>query len=528
MSTQVKSYVNIISSDQPRMILEAGFPVKLCHLSLLPSLILDSVLVQPCFRTAHCAFSRVAMLETSAAAGSVTSTTSTTTGTMTTTATAAAVTVKLRDSCHACASSKLRCSKEKPTCSRCAKRGKQCEYYATRRAGRKQASKLSANKSDVVPALPTPSSTLINLTSAKSATPTPHPHPETDAIQVFIDQYHHNYADSIPSPVVYAETPAMAEATPAPSDMNFDHCFNSPMDICMGGGPEGGSRPEDCLGSWAMNCSLDPTCLWIHLPEKPSSLLGDADSLQVSPNLEHQPSLSAQPSTVSWQQPQQQLQQQQPKLESDGSSCGCLIQTLSLLSQLFQTPTSSSCSSPPVSGQAAASNSGQASSRPISGSFADSEHAIESINEMLQCPCAQDGYLLALMSLIVFKALAWYENAARQSPETADFIGSNPLDSDGGPVHSSDHCRLAAQSVLGKLHRVQGLINIMSQRLKGSEPRTADVSSGSLLSRDRRETMGGTDTTLPFSAALLDQLEVDLRKRVRAVSSYVVDILRHS
>jgi len=45
--------------------------------------------------------------------------------------------VKLRDSCHLCASSKVKCHKEKPTCSRCAKRGLKCEYFVTKRAGRK-------------------------------------------------------------------------------------------------------------------------------------------------------------------------------------------------------------------------------------------------------------------------------------------------------------------------------------------------------------------------------------------------------
>lgn len=41
--------------------------------------------------------------------------------------------MKLRDSCHACASSKVKCHKEKPTCSRCRKRGITCEYFAHRR-----------------------------------------------------------------------------------------------------------------------------------------------------------------------------------------------------------------------------------------------------------------------------------------------------------------------------------------------------------------------------------------------------------
>ncbi|KAL2179566.1 uncharacterized protein P884DRAFT_195178, partial [Thermothelomyces heterothallicus CBS 202.75] len=40
---------------------------------------------------------------------------------------------KLRDSCTDCASSKVRCGKEKPTCSRCARRGVACVYLVSRR-----------------------------------------------------------------------------------------------------------------------------------------------------------------------------------------------------------------------------------------------------------------------------------------------------------------------------------------------------------------------------------------------------------
>ncbi|EAU31626.1 predicted protein [Aspergillus terreus NIH2624] len=53
---------------------------------------------------------------------------------------------KLRGSCHACAASKVRCSKEKPTCSRCSKRGTTCEYLITKRPGRKQLNNRSTAK----------------------------------------------------------------------------------------------------------------------------------------------------------------------------------------------------------------------------------------------------------------------------------------------------------------------------------------------------------------------------------------------
>ena len=47
------------------------------------------------------------------------------------------VTSKLRDSCNACAMSKIKCPKERPSCSRCESRNVSCSYSFTKRPGRK-------------------------------------------------------------------------------------------------------------------------------------------------------------------------------------------------------------------------------------------------------------------------------------------------------------------------------------------------------------------------------------------------------
>ncbi|KAF2111971.1 hypothetical protein BDV96DRAFT_164435 [Lophiotrema nucula] len=60
----------------------------------------------------------------------------------------APTTSKLRDSCHACALSKVKCHKQKPTCSRCARRGIVCEYFQSRRPGRKKESHHSLTSND--------------------------------------------------------------------------------------------------------------------------------------------------------------------------------------------------------------------------------------------------------------------------------------------------------------------------------------------------------------------------------------------
>jgi Fungal Zn(2)-Cys(6) binuclear cluster domain len=45
---------------------------------------------------------------------------------------------KLRISCNNCSTSKIKCSKEKPECFRCVKKGISCQYHITKRSGRKQ------------------------------------------------------------------------------------------------------------------------------------------------------------------------------------------------------------------------------------------------------------------------------------------------------------------------------------------------------------------------------------------------------
>ncbi|KAL7783879.1 hypothetical protein V8C37DRAFT_26580 [Trichoderma ceciliae] len=47
-------------------------------------------------------------------------------------------TAKLRTSCQACALVKVKCTKEKPTCSRCKNRGIACQYFVVKRPGRRR------------------------------------------------------------------------------------------------------------------------------------------------------------------------------------------------------------------------------------------------------------------------------------------------------------------------------------------------------------------------------------------------------
>lgn len=223
--------------------------------------------------------------------------------------------------------------------------------------------------------------------------------------------------------------------------------------------------------------------------------------------------------------------------------CYCLMRALGLMKQLFPNPTSNFTSvMEDVDQQQLQLN---VSPPNIQTVISKNQDTIEAISTMLNCSCAHDGYLLTIMSLIVFKVLGWY--AAAAAPKAA----STDSDNSGVPTPSTNHSRklshsemviqdttivgsyclegadadrMAAQLVLSELHRVQRLVNQLSAKLKlqiAHESRlNSEVSHGSSYKSD------DNDFTVPLSAVTLDQIIVDLRKRLRALSVNIAEGLR--
>ena len=101
---------------------------------------------------------------------------------------------------------------------------------------------------------------------------------------------------------------------------------------------------------------------------------------------------------------------------------------------------------------------------------------------------------------------------------------------------------MAAQMVLSELHRAQRLVNKLSARFKGHgtgrggtaaggvEPVAAAAAmpllSNGTTSTDGMDVLCDGKGTWPFSSTMFDQLEADLRRRLRTVSLVIVDIIR--
>lgn len=166
------------------------------------------------------------------------------------------------------------------------------------------------------------------------------------------------------------------------------------------------------------------------------------------------------------------------------------------------------------------------------------EQTVEAISEMLQCDCTADGHLLAILAIIVLKILTWYAVVVRQTPnidaESAEWelpSMDRPMQKRYAPegkrsygVDSDDHVRLTGQQILSQLHRVQRLVNTLSQRFQcvggrdGAPPTPPFDNNADLFT--------SIETMFPFPFSIFDQMQANLRKRLRDLSAEIMDLLR--
>ena len=424
---------------------------------------------------------------------------------------------KLRDSCHACAASKVKCDKEKPTCARCIKRGVTCEYFATKRAGRKHDNRANENRpSDTTNAAQTlPGST--SSTSPEAGVLT-----SPSLIHQSRSQLMPIYSDIAPD--------LLSPVDPAWSSMlsnDFNDFSASPLALSMNETFESENLAQPYTNSGGVNDSVvdfDVNGDFYFLTEDAFSFIDKAVSELPSVTKPLSPP-NSRGSTISDAPCFQDFRSE--------SSCSCLIRALGLLKQLFPNA-STACARARM--QASVNNTCQLPT--IQCVLEENEQAIDAVSTMLQCQCSQDEYLLAIMSLIVFKVLGWYAAAARQTPMTdgsrspamsisshhSEQVLPSPAIVGSYCIDGEDQGRMAAQLVLSKLHRVQQLVNVLSQQLKGHRTCNGTITPSSAT--DGTDTPPDRESTSHFSERMLDQLEADLRKRLRALSLDIVDMLR--
>ncbi|KAF2691145.1 hypothetical protein K458DRAFT_327311 [Lentithecium fluviatile CBS 122367] len=395
-----------------------------------------------------------------------------------------ATALKLRDSCDACASSKVKCHKQKPTCSRCQKRGVACHYLATKRAGRRYDSQRVDSTHFSPVAGSEPQLEQFDL-DAWFGTSTTTGSTGSSGDDMFLQQLLSTTTSTIGTPSIQSSAVNSA-STGSNDDLFMRHSISTVSTPCT---------PSNSLGlgsgvlSPANLSTMDlddylPSTMNLWTPDMPESCATDTLP-PLDSSRESQPSgpdtTTAAPDsclTRATQIMQQQFRQQITPKTSD-TSC-----TLSVQADKPHTPV------------------------PALDAVIDAnKQTIDAVGAMLQCPCLHDGYLLTILSLIVFKVLDSY-GAAANAPE----VQKTDVD-----AAEEDALYMAAQRVLGELHRVQRLVNQLSVKIK--EQTTTDAQGGKTSgtttpSGERRE----SEVSLPFSTVMLCQLEADMRKRLKSLS----------
>lgn len=409
---------------------------------------------------------------------------------------------KLRDSCSACASSKVKCSKEKPACSRCAKRGTACNYLVTRRPGRKHQQAHAINPRP--PSINT-THTFDNLSSSSSASPIAVQQTTIcgdDILPVSSELF-----NGLLSPLDPLSTPDFADffapsvSLPLLPDSSELDLLDTPLVFFGDQSENQNTTTKDSVGDTiylfgsGQNLRKAPR-------DQPSVVHPDPSERFALPS--PRPSIVG-PNSRPLETPSTQHQQE---IDSGSPTCTCLTRTLDLLKLL-------------VAGNVPQ----QASSR--DGLVADGQletvNAVSAMNKqitdvlsaILQCSCSTDTYLLTIASLVVFKMINCYAQVAYGPTAAHDF------NHDG-----EDLGRVAAQSVLGELHLVQRLVNQLSSRLRASISRKPSIQEYGGFRDQSPSPTRASGITLTFSHPMLDQLEQELRSGIHSLSSEIIRSLQ--
>jgi hypothetical protein len=166
------------------------------------------------------------------------------------------------------------------------------------------------------------------------------------------------------------------------------------------------------------------------------------------------------------------------------SSGGCLARCLSLLDHLTPQWTPAPCMQSEEKTPAPPTAS-------FEGVIAQNQAAVDTVDNILKCPCSRNSVLLFTIALVVFKTLGWYAACANAAPRE-----SNGQDSDASetlapsspsgrrasivrrPLQSTmldyemdiDYeDRIVCQIVLSRLYSVRRTLNVLAQRLTQSE-----------------------------------------------------------
>ena len=430
---------------------------------------------------------------------------------------------KLRDSCYVCASSKLKCSQNKPTCSRCVERGLTCEYVVAKQGGRKPNGRSSSNNrrgKNVSKTAKTANDHAHSVSQANWVAPSSS-YPSTNSLRSLAVMHHTPRANVFGSSDMLQDFFDPMDQTLSSTSTNtgtdLDNLFNSPISFSTD------------LSNVNIFDTADLFSTSIDSISNGFQSLSDAFSVfeDAIPELPARSIPSSAPQNYTL--PSKEVHNHQ-EVRANESSCSCLIQALGSMKQLFSSPSN------PCMTWATQSFDNATAMSTIQAVIARTEATIEAVSTMLQCSCSQDAYLLSVISLIIFKVLGWYAAVARKNPSLQNphqschprqpppFELARQNDTIVGSSYcldGADSARMTAQLILNELHRVRQLIDQLLSKLKVQAAKKGRRGVETPESMDLDNGMAWS-----LSAVMYDQLDNDLRKRLRALSCEMLDRLR--
>lgn len=385
-------------------------------------------------------------------------------------------------------------------CTRCASRELPCKYFQTKRAGRPstkntgdQGKKSSGKRSVAAAPLASRKSTI----SSRESTP-----------KTSLDQGRSPFEQDPPLP---QQTPPMT-GTFSPSSGSFPEWNTRELDEFFASFEPG---PEMSTHSASYDSLMS---LGLDAPDMNMDS-GDSNAFMSENMFSFDDDAFAAMSTVSGPRPNRYERPSQP--------CCCIMTALSFLND-SSTPLGRTVT---PDGQPLAE---------IESVISENEGIVASMDNILQCHCSSDAYVLVILSLVVFKILGRYGRAVKAAPGVAKDISQpgSPYRLHRSTSVASSNCaegedcsRVAAQLVLGELHHALRLVNELSSRFNqhrigGKRSLSAGSSSSSSSSSVDMDVVMGDESATPFSPTMLDQLEADLRQRLRSVSLTIIGMLR--
>ncbi|KAI1328258.1 hypothetical protein F5Y16DRAFT_398663 [Xylariaceae sp. FL0255] len=446
-------------------------------------------------------------------------------------------TSKLRDSCHACAVSKIKCLKQKPTCSRCAKRDIPCEYIATKRPGRKperERKQFASNK------------------DGKD-----NPSVVSSSSQLQQGEQYVNTGSTI------------QVATPSSEGLTFMDMSTAPASAISSSLGSGTSSAEEPITPQDLGALQDPLGDFLNMPidigdvNSLASFLLELENHEITASFEVTDFMSVTASadlfstssgntfpamlSSGYSQEPRKLEKDRPDVKDP--ACSCLMQALDMMKKLFWSGTSDfprgETSPWAINGSDSLNEFLDQSSISPQDVVTENKQATEAMILILDCPCSKGSYQLVMLAMIMLKMMGKYAstlyNPTSKGPgglPTDNHHAAKGLAGKSATYHldAGTARRMTTQLILSELHRIQGLVNRLSSKIR-------DQSERSSVQGEEKPGLEHDDGNQPasffgisnsvvastmFSVNTMKQIETDLRQALNHLSSELIGILRNS